>query len=147
LFDDKAHTSPKGVKEDKNDAAASRLPEDRVMEEGDPTISIQNLQPNIPKDYELFLNLVEFCKMVLLLEPMQRPGRNNPIIKKEPGHQPSAAEEKVEGTNQTQFCMLSFKKFVQMSVQQNHSSHDGSTCSEGKSFLDVTSIHLSLVCS
>jgi hypothetical protein len=49
-------------------ATKQELQEEDIAGEGDPTSSLQNLQPNIPKDYELFLNLVEFCKMVLLVE-------------------------------------------------------------------------------
>ena len=29
------------------------------------TASTQSLQPNIPKDFDLFLNLVDFCKSIL----------------------------------------------------------------------------------
>lgn len=59
--------------------------EDQMSADGDPTAALQNLQPNIPKDYELFLNLVEFCKRVLRIEDKKE--KDNPIperIKQEP---------------------------------------------------------------
>lgn len=40
-------------------ASSSQGPENAAPE------SLQALQPNIPKDFDLFLNLVEFCKLIL----------------------------------------------------------------------------------
>lgn len=38
---------------------------DGVTTETQSATSTQSLQPNIPKDFDLFLNLVDFCKTIL----------------------------------------------------------------------------------
>ena len=35
-------------------------------------VAVQNLRPKIPKDFELFLNLVEFCKAILPIHTRKR---------------------------------------------------------------------------
>jgi hypothetical protein len=52
-------------KEDTSAANESEDSEDNAGAVVDPTMFIQNLRLNVPKDYELFVNLVEFCKLVL----------------------------------------------------------------------------------
>ncbi len=53
----------------------------------DHSASMQNFQPKIPKDYELFLNLVEFCKLVLTVPEAKSKSSSysteSTIIKKE----------------------------------------------------------------
>ena len=41
--------------------------EDQALESTDPSAdNVSNLVPLVPKDYDIFLNLVDFCKKILL---------------------------------------------------------------------------------
>ncbi len=86
----------KGEADADGEKPAKQEDRDDITSESDPTASLQNLQPNIPKDYELFLNLVEFCKVVLLLESANTKDGDSgptPAVKTEPDIDQAAVKE------------------------------------------------------
>lgn len=169
VWRDTGELKEKGKEKQKDDAdaetdKAAKQEEEEVNAEGDPTASLQNLQPNIPKDYELFLNLVEFCKKVLLLESVKtKEGSNDSTAatKSEPDvDHLQAAEVKVEDEQKegSHFICVSAQEqtlcrcfsthicvCVQTSGRRKRSSLDGCTCSAGSLLLGVTNIHSCLV--
>jgi hypothetical protein len=96
---------------DADKQAAVKQEDEDIAAEGDPTASLQNLQPNIPKDYELFLNLVEFCKMVLLVESTKaKEGHaGSTPVKTEPSgaDQAAAAIKEEDGQKEGTLTLLS----------------------------------------
>lgn len=79
-----ADLNPKG-KEVVKEKTKQGGDDEHITTDSDPTAAIQNLQPNIPKDYELFLNLVEFSKKILLIEGTRQKdgGNQKAAVKKE----------------------------------------------------------------